>query len=179
MRTLKLLTVLTVLAVLIGCRSQNNVIPPEPVVLNNSHNTTTRIVERVRIDTVRVEVKIPTERTEVRGVRDTVSMVEPSLAVSYAWVHSDGTLSHLIENKEDAALTADVPVENKESSVEVGDTIRSEEPVYIPQPYEVEKKLSAWQQFRLSAFWWLVGVMTLIIGYKFRKKLIGLIIRRL
>lgn len=157
--------------ILVGCRSHKDVIPADPVVLNNSHNTTTRIVEKVYLDTVRVEVPVPRERTEVRGVRDTLSIVETSLAVSYAWVHWDGTLSHLIENKDDVALTADVPVENKESSIVVGDTIRDEVPVYVPQPYPVERELSWWQRFRLGAFWWLFGTSCLTLCIIFRKKI--------
>lgn len=168
MRALGFLSVLVVLA-MVGCKSNRTITPTPPVVLNNEHNVTTRIVERVRIDTVKVEVSVPTERTEVR-VPDTVSVVETSVARSWAWVHPDGTLTHGIENK-DTELSTDAYVPTTETSIEVGDSVREQTPVYVPQPYPVERELTAWQQFRLSAFWWLVSACGLSIGIIFRKKL--------
>ena len=168
MRAFGFLCVLVVLA-LVGCKSTRTVTPTPPVVLTNEHNVTTRIVERVRIDTVKVEVSVPTERTEVR-VPDTVSLVETSVARSWAWVHPDGTLTHGIENK-DTELSTDAYVPTTETSIEVGDSVREQTPVYVPQPYPVERELTAWQQFRLSAFWWLVGIGSMSFVYIFRYKI--------
>lgn len=49
------------------------------------------------------------------------------------------------------------------------DTVRIDRPV----PYEVPRKLTAWQRFRINAFWWLVGAAAVAgaAGWRvFRKK---------
>ncbi len=50
------------------------------------------------------------------------------------------------------------------------DTVRIDRPV----PYEVPRKLTAWQRFRINAFWWLVGAVAVAgaAGWGvFRKKI--------
>ena len=53
------------------------------------------------------------------------------------------------------------------------------EKIEIPVPYpvqvEVEREFTAWEKFRLKAFWWLAGGLTLSIGFSCRKVIANLL----
>jgi len=101
--------------------------------------------DRVVHDTATFEIVREVEKVVTK---DTASRLENSYAVSDALV-SDGLLYHSLETKPQTIIK---PVE-----VHVTDTLIVEkESQVIHDTVEVEKKLSAWQSFRIGAFWWLV-----------------------
>lgn len=159
-----------------GCKSSKQSISP-PVILDNSDTIRTEYIETVRIDTVTVEVKLPAEAASV--VRhDSTSHIETSLAASDAWINADGSLGHSISNKI-KNIKADVAVQAKDTK-----TVNSSSSVkYVPTPVPVEKKvyieadISAWQKFRLGAFWFLAAALALSLLYIFRKPLLRLMCR--
>ncbi len=140
-----------------------------PVVVHNSDSIKTEYIETVRIDTVTVEVVLPTESV-MNTARDSVSHIETSLAVSDAWINADGTLSHFLQNK-DNALTVDVLVPNKTTvSNNVSASIK-EVPVPYPVTEYVQRDFTKWEKFKLGIFWYLIGISVLSVGYNFRKKI--------
>lgn len=46
---------------------------------------------------------------------------------------------------------------------------------YKEVPVEVERAFTWWERFRLSAFWWLVGIVASLAAYAFRTPLLMLI----
>lgn len=121
------------------------------------------IRERLVYDTVKVEVPKVVERIVTR---DTSSHLENDWAMSDASV-SDGFLSHSLETK---PHTVYVPV-----AVPVHDTtyIEKEAQETVIEK-EVEKPLSRWKSFKLAAFWWLILVTLVELGWIFRKPLLKL-----
>lgn len=131
---------------------------------------TTSVRDSVRIETiVRTEripdtvlVEIPVER-ERQTVRDTVSHLETTFAVSDARIEPDGALFHSLENK---PQKRPVPGEKEvvyRDSVIYRDRTNSE-------IVEVERKLTWWQETRMRGFWVLLGVLACLL----RKNIIGL-----
>jgi len=102
------------------------------------------------------------------------SHIETDVAVSDAWITPEGTLFHNLVNK-DVKLNGEayVPQTTTENN---NDAIKTKE-ITVPQPYPVyvEKALSKSEQFKLSAFWYLVGVALIAGAYIFRKPFLILI----
>lgn len=115
------------------------------------------IVRTERIpDTVLIEV--PAER-ERQTVRDTVSRLETSFAVSDARIEPDGALFHSLENK---PQKRPVPTEKQiiyRDSVIYRDRTNSE-------IVEVERRLTWWQQTKMRGFWVLLAVLTVLLRRK-------------
>lgn len=119
-----------------------------------------RVEVRNRIirDTVTYELPVIIEK---HVTDDTLSVIENDYARTAAVVH-DGRLSHDLQIK---PYRFEVPV-----YIEVADTSRVEKSVVTETKIvEVEKELTAWQKFRLKAFWYLAGVVGLWIVWKSRK----------
>lgn len=115
------------------------------------------IVRTERIpDTVFVEV--PAER-ERQTVRDTVSRLETSFAVSDARIEPDGALFHSLENK---PKIRPVPTEKEvvfRDSIVYRDRTNTE-------IIEVERRLTWWQQTQMRGFWVLLAVLTVLLRRK-------------
>ena len=116
-----------------------------------------RVETRVHREVVRDTVMIPLPRESERVVvRDTVSRLETSLALSEARINSDGTLSHSLANRT-VRLPAAVECETVlRDSVVWRDRI-------VTRTVETERQLSGWQRFRLRWFWILAVVTALLL----------------
>lgn len=112
--------------------------------------------DRVVHDTTTLEVPVEVEKIVTR---DTSSHLENNWAKSDAMV-SDGFLHHSLESK---PRIIQVPVE-----VHVTDTVWKEQEI-VEKEIEIEKPLSWWQSFEIGAFWWLLGVVALLLLWTFRK----------
>lgn len=174
----KILCIVTLLALLLlsSCRSAKEA-AQHPVILSNSDSIRTEYIERLRIDTVTVEIPVPAESSK-QIVRDSTSHLETSLAFSDAWINPDGTLGHSIHNK-GHPIKADVPVPVKDTETnKTSESIRE-----VPVPYPVEKKiyietqLSTWQKFRIRAFWPCTAALAISLAYIFRRPLLRLLCR--
>lgn len=111
-------------------------------------------------DTVFMEVPIERER---QTVRDTMSHLETSFAVSEARIEPDGMLFHSLANK---PQNRPVPTEKE---VIYRDSIIYRDRVNT-KIVEVERKLTWWQQTQMRGFW---ALLTIVI-FLFRKNIIAL-----
>ena len=122
-----------------------------------------RVVVRERIvhlrDTVTVEVPVESVR---QTVRDTMSLLETSYAFSEARINPDGSLTHSLENKD-----GEHPVE-VDAKIVYRDSIVWRDRTNW-EIVEVERELTAWQQFRLWAFWILLAALLIV----WRKPIVG------
>lgn len=164
-----MILLLLVAGVVAGCRSAKRIIPSTPVIVTNTDSVRTEYIETVRIDTVTVSVQVPME-SAMQIVRDSTSHLETKFAESDAWINNDGSLGHSLRNKQqELEGQALIPVKSVESSNEKN-SVR-EVPVPYPEPYYVEKPLTAWQKFRLGAFWYLAGTVLGLLVFILRKPL--------
>lgn len=169
----KFLLLIVSATLLASCRcKQQAVIAPEPVVLHERDSVRVEYIERVSIDTVRVEIPIPAQSAS-EITRDSVSVVETDFAVSTVKILPDGSLSHWIKNKEQKFET-DALVPTKESQAVEKEYVYQDVPVKVPYAVEVEKELTTWQEVRLKAFWWLTGVVVAMGVLIFRKRIFRL-----
>lgn len=148
---------------------------PEPVIIYNTDSVKTEYIETLRIDTVTVEVFVPIE-TAMQIVRDSTSFLETNFAMSWAWINIDGTLGHKLNNKEQKISTeAYIPVTDTSST----STKISIEEVPVPYPVKeyIERDFTSWENFRLKAFWYLLGISLALGIWSFRKPIINLISR--
>lgn len=175
----RILSPITLLALILlsGCRTVKTADPSPPVILTNTDSVRVEYIEKVRIDTVTVQIPVPVESSR-QVVRDSTSHVETSLAFSDVWINADGSLGHSIKNK-DSPIKAVVPVPVKDTQ-----TNKSSESIKeVPVPYPVEKKiyietpLSAWQKFRIHSFWFLAVALAGSLIYIFRRPLLRLLCR--
>lgn len=153
---------------LAGCKSHKEIAAPPVVTVHDTVRVASRYVETVRIDTVRVEVALPVE-SEAVTIRDTLSRLENTAAWSLARINADGSLYHFLGTKQTtlsgSALVPAVTVQTDSTARET-----REVPVEVERKVEVPAELTAWQRFRLSAFWWLAGLsIALLMIIKYRK----------
>ncbi len=131
---------------------------------------TTSTRDSVRIETViRTERIIDTAFIEVpvevirQIVRDTMSHLETSFAVSDARINQDGSLSHSLENKAQKRPAA------IEKEIVYRDSI-----VYRDRTdtkiVEVVRPLTWWQQTQIRGFWMLIAILIIIC----RKQITGI-----
>lgn len=115
-------------------------------------------------DTVILE--IPAQTTE-NTTRDTSSHLETDYAESDARIKPDGTLHHILRNKEqDKPVPVDIPVTQKDSIV-----YRDR---YVYETVEVPRDLTSWQKWQMRSFWILLAI---VVVYVLRKPLLVLIQR--
>lgn len=157
------LYIIVALLALSGCKTAK----PDVVVLTDTIRIegTTKIISR--IDTVRVSVPVPAEQAK-NTTNEGRSHLETSVAFSDAWINTDGSLGHSLENKPtQLGATAYLPVTD---TIKIYTTDKTKtKPVYVDKP------LTWWQQIRLKAFWWLVGATILLLIFVTGKRLIRLL----
>jgi hypothetical protein len=105
-------------------------------------------------DTVFVEVPLEIER---QTVRDTMSHLETSYAVSDARITPDGALFHSLANK---SQKRPVPTEKEiiyRDSIVYRDRVNTD-------IVEVERKLTWWQQTQMKGFW--IVLVVLVVVYR-------------
>lgn len=122
----------------------------------------TRVVVRTeRIETIdTVYVELP-RQSETVAVKDSSSHLENDVAVSDASVDSLGFLHHSLETK-----PRRLPVPSKNTKERRDSIVYRDKYVYIEKPVYVEAELNAWQKFRLKSWWWLVGLLALVLAKK-------------
>ena len=117
-----------------------------------------------------ISVPIPLESDQaIVHIGDT-SHRETSLAESDAWIGSDGFLHHNIRNKH-GNIDLHVPIPEHW----IVDTAHEQKATTITNTVYVDKPLTAWQKFRLRAFWWLLTILLASIIWYFRKPILTLI----
>lgn len=163
------------LLVLTSCHTnkQAQTLPPAPIVLSNSDSVRVETIIKTEYVPVRVEVPVPQQSVNNIVEADT-SHIETDVAESNAWIRPDGSLYHNLFNKNiklsGEAYVPQTTIENNNEAVRT-----KEIPVPQPYPVYVEKSLSTSEQFKLSAFWYLVGASLISAVYIFRKPLLILI----
>lgn len=172
----RLLIFLIPLLVLTSCHTnkQAQILPPAPVVLNNSDSVRVETVIKTEYVPVIVEVPVPQQSVNNIVFETDTSHIETDLALSDAWITPEGMLFHNLINK-DVKLSGEayVPQTTTENNKEAVTT--KEIPVPQPYPVYVEKSLSASEQFKLSVFWYLVGATLIAGAYIFRKPFLKLV----
>lgn len=114
--------------------------------------------DSVRIKDSLVFVNIPVESSSQVTFATDTSHLETSVARSDAWLDTAGRIHHTLNNKSDSKLPVFVPIL---STARVSDSSH-----IITQIQTIEKPLTAWQNFRLKAFWVLAGIILLYIIIK-------------
>lgn len=120
-----------------------------------------------------IQVPLPNESSQSILPLGQRSHLETSLAESNAYVDSLG-LHHTLTNKE-GEIDVHVPVTDHfhyEYQNHQKDSTHTQEHAQI---VEAEKPLTWWQQFRLDAFWWLVGGIALLLLWTFRKSIFKIV----
>lgn len=153
---------------LAGCRTHRQVTAqPPPVVLENvtevqdtikeSHTEVDREREKTteqtkESTTEKIIIVVNTEGDTIRTDREKTTVIDHLLKVE----------NERLKAQVDSLMTA---TQTKE---------KIEVPVYINVPVEVEREFTAWEKFRLKAFWWLLGGFAVSAGYIFRKPILTL-----
>lgn len=122
----------------------------------------TRVVVRTeRIETIdTVYVYLP-RQSETVAVRDSSSHLENDVAVSDASVDSLGFLHHSLKTK-----PRRLPVPSKTTKERRDSIVYRDKYVYLEKPVYVEAELNSWQKYRLKSWWWLVGLLVLVLAKK-------------
>lgn len=140
----------------------------------NRHLTTSVQRDSVRVeihtrsefirDTILLEIPVESER---QTIRDTISHLEISYAISDARVNSDGSLFHSLLSKP----------QKKNVSIEK-EIIYRDSIVYRDKVLEktvpVKRELTKWQKFQIKGFWIILSLFLIIF---FRKNIISIIKR--
>lgn len=158
-----------------ACHSSKQILPtepPAPITLNNSDSVRVeKVIETIYVP-VDVAVDLP-QQSETNAVLADSSHVETDLSFSDAWL-ADGVLHHFIKNKpgqlKGSTYVPQTTEHNNKDAVHV-----REVPVPQPYPVYVEKSLTRTQQFKLAAFWYLVGLALVAGIYIFKKPLLMLV----
>lgn len=129
----------------------------------------TTIVKKETRDSL-IYVPIPLESNQVIVAVGDTSRLETSVAKSEAYVGNDGFLHHKLENKR-TKLPAIVPV----TGTYIYTGVSQKEAQTLTKIEYVEKSLSWWQNFRIKAFWWLLGGLVLALLWIFRKPIAALL----
>lgn len=117
-----------------------------------------------------VSVPIPLESDQAIVTVNDTSHRETSLAESDAWVGPDGLLHHNLRNKAGSiCLHVAIPEHW------IVDRAHKERADTIMRTVWVEKPLTRWQRFRIGAFWWLFGILSLLLLWTFRKKILKIL----
>ena len=135
----------------------------------NTEYRDTTIVKKETRDSL-IYVPIPLESNQVIVSVGDTSRLETSVAQSEAYVGNDGFLHHKLENKR-TKLPAIVPV----TGTYIYTGVSQKEAQTLTKIEYVEKSLSWWQNFRIKAFWWLLGGLVLALLWIFRKPIAALL----
>ena len=158
--TLVITIFLCALLLLVGCKSPKEIVREVTVI--ETHDS----IHFVH-DTLYFDVPVQTEQIVTK---DSISVLENDWAISQVAINKDGTLSHKLESKKQIVpVPFEKPVETKTQVI-----YRNME-VKVPVP--VEKELTKWEKFRLSAFWWLLCASVVCVGVVLRKPLFAIVRR--
>ena len=158
--TLVITILLCALLLLVGCKSPKEIVREVTVI--ETHDS----IHFVH-DTLYFDVPV---RTAQIVTKDSTSVLENDWAISQVAINKDGTLSHKLESKKQIVpVPFEKPVETKTQVI-----YRNME-VKVPVP--VEKELTKWEKFRLSAFWWLLCASVVCVGVVLRKPLFAIVRR--
>lgn len=113
-------------------------------------------------DTILLEIPVESER---QTVRDTVSHLEISYAISDARVNSDGSLFHSLLSK---PQKKDVSIEKE---IIYRDSIVYQNKI-VEKSVPIERELTKWQKFQIKGFWIMSAILVITL---FRKKIMSLI----
>lgn len=119
--------------------------------------TVIKKIHTERTDTVFAE--IPVQSSE-RTTHEDSSLLETDYAESEARINVDGTLTHILRNKQAA-----VPVTVKTNNDTIYIDRLTEKPVPVAIEKVVERELSWWQRIRLNTWGWVVVALGLCIGW--------------
>lgn len=155
-----------------SCSTPRTVCSP-PVVLTNNDSIATKTVTITKVDTVTVYVSVPAQVAE-RETFAGMSHLETDFATSDAWLNSDGSLGHRLENKPQS-LATDVYVPNTTTETSEASVSIREVPVEVLVEVEVPRAFTRWESFRLSSFWYLVMIIMAGALWTFRRPLISVI----
>ena len=169
MKSYLAIIIVTLAALLTSCRTPCPALQVKEVhdtITNTAVNTIREIVYVP--DTVLIEIP---HQTATIVTKDTTSHLENDYALSDACINPDGTLFHSLETKaQKIEAPFQKPVEKNTTTSTSEKTIIQIKEVEIP--VEVEKKLSYWQSFKLSAFWYLFAyglALSIILVWSKRK----------
>jgi len=154
------LLLLAVVLLLSACRSQRDIV--HDVTYVETHDSIHYVHDTLYFD-------VPAQSAEV-VTRDSVSQLENDYAVSIVSLNKDGTLSHQLTTK-----TQSVPVPYERPVQTKTQVIYKDKRIEVPVP--VEKKLTAWEQFKLRSFWAFLSLSAVAVCIIFRKPLCTLIRR--
>lgn len=141
-------------------------------------STTETTTDSVRVEVIRetvfvtdtVTVEIPAAISE-RTTIDTISTLENQFALSTARINADGTLFHsLLQKPQTLLVEFQKPVINNTTNTTANHEATKTKTIEVP--VEVEKELTWWQGFKISAFWYLTAlslVLTLWLILSHRK----------
>ena len=160
------LLILLLLLLMSGCTAKRTT---SPIVVPVQTTTTTRTVHHVTLDVVHATLPQQSVR---HTIPDSTSHIETDAAISEATVNPDGTLTHWLENKT-TPIPVTVPATHDTIVIE---TIK-EIPVTVPEPYEVERKLTWWETACIKFAPWSFVFLIIAIGIIVRKPLINLVRR--
>ncbi len=140
----------------------------EKIVTEVRDTTIVEIHERIVHDTVKVEIPVIIENNVTPADS---SHLENEYAVSDAYI-KDGLLHHSLRTK---GGTIEVPVD-----IPVADTTTTHNHYENHEDNhekikEVEKPLSKWKSFKLDCFWWLILMISALLGWTFRKPIVKLL----
>jgi len=125
--------------------------------------TIVQIRERIIHDTAYVEIPVIIERNVTK---DDSSHLENRFAVSDAWIQ-DGLLHHsLLTKPQTIDVPVDIPVSDTTTTHEHFEQTDSSGTQYV----EVEKKLTAWQRFRMNVGGYTLFALLLLVGIWIFKK---------
>lgn len=158
--TLVITIFLCALLLLVGCKSPKEIVREVTVIETNDS------IHFVH-DTLYFDVPVQTAQIVTK---DSTSVLENDWAISQVAINKDGTLSHKLESKKQIVpVPFEKPVETKTQVIYRNREVK----VTVP----VEKELTKWEKFRLSAFWWLLGASVVCVGVVLRKPLFSLVRR--
>ena len=158
--TLVITILLCALLLLVGCKSPKEIVREVTVI--ETHDSIHFVHDTLYFD-------VPVQTAQI-VTKDSTSVLENDLAISQVAINKDGTLSHKLESKKQIVpVPFEKPVETKTQVI-----YRNIE-VKVPVP--VEKELTKWEKFRLSAFWWLLCASVVCVGVVLRKPLFAIVRR--
>ena len=158
--TLVITILLCALLLLVGCKSPKEIVREVTVI--ETHDSIHFVHDTLYFD-------VPVQTAQI-VTKDSTSVLENDLAISQVAINKDGTLSHKLESKKQIVpVPFEKPVETKTQVI-----YRNIE-VKVPVP--VEKELTKWEKFRISAFWWLLCASVVCVGVVLRKPLFAIVRR--
>lgn len=149
----KVLYILFSLILLLSCSTNKQVQNTTNSESNQISDVTT--IREIIYQTDTVVVEIPAQTAE-RTTRDTTSTLENDFAISIARLLPDGFLFHSLNTKpRKLAVPFQKPIERTKQVATTSKELIKTQTLKIP--VEVERKVSWWENFKLSSFWYLAA----------------------